>query len=91
MIIHVPLLQDMGVSVRKRVIKIMKDICVQQPDFSRVNEICVKMIRRINDEEGIKVRAMAGQGHRVACTRHICVHHNHYVVFWLALGDECVS
>ena len=49
-------LQDMGVSVRKRVIKIMKDICVQQPDFSKINEICVKMIRRINDEEGIKVR-----------------------------------
>ena len=41
-------------SVRKRVIKILKDICVMQPKFPRVSEICGKMIRRINDEEGIK-------------------------------------
>lgn len=49
-------LQDTGVSVRKRVIKILKDICVMQPDFPKISEICVKMIRRIGDEEGIKVR-----------------------------------
>uniref|UniRef100_T1JC53 Nipped-B protein n=1 Tax=Strigamia maritima TaxID=126957 RepID=T1JC53_STRMM len=45
---------DTGVSVRKRVIKILKDICVEQPDFQKIPEICVKMIRRVNDEEGIK-------------------------------------
>ena len=45
---------DTGVSVRKRVIKIMKDICLECPDFEKIPEICVKMIRRVNDEEGIK-------------------------------------
>lgn len=42
-------------SVRKRVIKILKDICVLQPDFPFISDICVRMIRRIGDEEGIKV------------------------------------
>ena len=41
-------------SVRKRVIKIFRDVCVQQPDFPKVPEICLKMIRRISDEDGIK-------------------------------------
>lgn len=45
---------DTGISVRKRVIKIFKDICLEQPDFSKIPEMCVKMIRRVNDEEGIK-------------------------------------
>lgn len=47
--------QDTGISVRKRVIKIMRDICLEQPDFHKITEMCVKMIRRVNDEEGIKV------------------------------------
>lgn len=45
---------DTGISVRKRVIKIFRDICLEQPDFSKIPEMCVKMIRRVNDEEGIK-------------------------------------
>ena len=45
-------------SVRKRVIKIMKDICVECPDFPKIPEICVKMIRRVNDEEGIRKLVM---------------------------------
>ncbi|GAB1597401.1 nipped-B-like protein A [Argonauta hians] len=45
---------DTGISVRKRVIKIFKDICLGQPDFTKIPEMCVKMIRRVNDEEGIK-------------------------------------
>lgn len=49
-------LQDTGISVRKRVIKIFRDICLEQPDFSKIPEMCVKMIRRVNDEEGIKVK-----------------------------------
>lgn len=48
-------LQDTGISVRKRVIKILRDICLEQPNFSKITEMCVKMIRRVNDEEGIKV------------------------------------
>ncbi|KAM3874275.1 nipped-B-like protein B [Diretmus argenteus] len=45
---------DTGISVRKRVIKILRDICLEQPSFHKVTEMCVKMIRRVNDEEGIK-------------------------------------
>ncbi|CAH1242792.1 NIPBL [Branchiostoma lanceolatum] len=45
---------DTGISVRKRVIKILRDICLEVPDFTKVTEMCVKMIRRVNDEEGIK-------------------------------------
>ncbi|KAL3316739.1 hypothetical protein Ciccas_004608 [Cichlidogyrus casuarinus] len=45
---------DKGVSVRKRVIRILRDVCLEQPDFPRIPEICIKMIRRVNDEEGIK-------------------------------------
>ena len=41
--------------MRKRVIKILKDICVVQPEFPFISDICVRMIRRIGDEEGIKV------------------------------------
>jgi cohesin loading factor subunit SCC2 len=40
------------VSVRKRVIKILKDICIECPEFPKIPEICIKMIRRVNDEEG---------------------------------------
>nr|XP_040566817.1 nipped-B-like protein [Lepeophtheirus salmonis] len=49
---------DTGVSVRKRVIKILKDICLQFPDYNMIPEICGKMIRRINDEEGIRKLVM---------------------------------
>ena len=52
------MLQDTGVSVRKRVIKILKDICLEFPDYERIPQICVKMIRRINDEEGIRKLVM---------------------------------
>ncbi|KAJ8262648.1 hypothetical protein COCON_G00151050 [Conger conger] len=45
---------DTGISVRKRVIKILRDICLEQPAFPKITEMCVKMIRRVNDEEGIK-------------------------------------
>ncbi|CAB3386176.1 Hypothetical predicted protein [Cloeon dipterum] len=49
---------DTGVSVRKRVIKIMKDICIECPEFPKIPEICIKMIRRVNDEEGIRKLVM---------------------------------
>ncbi|ESO95734.1 hypothetical protein LOTGIDRAFT_214826 [Lottia gigantea] len=45
---------DTGISVRKRVIRIFKDICIDQSDFDKIPEMCVKMIQRVNDEEGIK-------------------------------------
>lgn len=49
---------DTGVSVRKRVIKILKDICIEYPDYPKIPEICVKMIRRVNDEDGIRKLVM---------------------------------
>lgn len=49
---------DTGVSVRKRVIKILKDICIEYPEYPRIPEICVKMIRRVNDEDGIRKLVM---------------------------------
>jgi len=45
-------------SVRKRVIKIFRDICTSQPDFEKVPEMCIKMIARIDDEESIKVNVV---------------------------------
>jgi cohesin loading factor subunit SCC2 len=45
---------DVGVSVRKRVIKIFRDICMSQVKFDFMCEICVKMLRRVNDEDGIR-------------------------------------
>lgn len=50
------MLQDTGISVRKRVIKIFRDIFSVQPDFNKIPDMCVKMIRRVNDEDGIKVQ-----------------------------------
>lgn len=32
----------------------MKDMCEKRPDFDKIPEICSKIIRRINDEEGIR-------------------------------------
>ena len=41
-------------SVRKRAIKIFRDVCINQPDFEHLSEICVKILRRIGDEDAIK-------------------------------------
>ena len=53
---HLLFLQDTGISVRKRVIKIFREVFVESPDFNKIPDMCVKMIRRVNDEDGIKVR-----------------------------------
>uniref|UniRef100_A0A915HGM1 Nipped-B protein n=1 Tax=Romanomermis culicivorax TaxID=13658 RepID=A0A915HGM1_ROMCU len=45
---------DTGLSVRKRVIKILRDICEKQPDYEKCAEICVRLLRRMNDEESIR-------------------------------------
>ena len=36
-------------------IKIFREVFVVQPDFNKIPDMCVKMIRRVNDEDGIKV------------------------------------
>ncbi|CAK9302581.1 unnamed protein product [Gordionus sp. m RMFG-2023] len=45
---------DTGVSVRKRVIRILRDICNDFPEYQNITSICCKLVRRIHDEEGIK-------------------------------------
>lgn len=44
--------------MRKRVIKILRDICIEYPEQEKIPDICVKMIRRVNDEEGIQKLVM---------------------------------
>ncbi|KAL8471705.1 hypothetical protein ACS0TY_029084 [Phlomoides rotata] len=44
-------IKDTGVSVRKRAIKIIRDMCTSSPDFSQYTIACVEIISRINDEE----------------------------------------
>lgn len=44
----------MAVAVRKRVIKILRDIVEKQPDLDKVPEILARIIRRVGDEENVK-------------------------------------
>lgn len=44
-------IMDTGVSVRKRVIKIIRDVCMSNSGFSKATDGCVRIISRINDEE----------------------------------------
>jgi cohesin loading factor subunit SCC2 len=49
---------DTGVSVRKRVIKIIRDLYISKCDFAKRTDALVRILTRINDEEtSIQVRA----------------------------------
>ena len=41
-------------SVRKRVVKIFRDVCLNQANFVRLPDICARLLRRIHDEESIR-------------------------------------
>ncbi|VDK21958.1 unnamed protein product [Anisakis simplex] len=45
---------DLGVAVRKRVIRIMREICERQPEFGKIPEMLSRIVRRVCDEEGVK-------------------------------------
>ncbi|EGT52745.1 CBN-PQN-85 protein [Caenorhabditis brenneri] len=45
---------DTGVAVRKRVIRIMREICEKFPTFEKIPDMLARMIRRVSDEEGVK-------------------------------------
>lgn len=45
---------DTGVAVRKRVIRIMREICERFPTFEMIPDMLARMIRRVSDEEGVK-------------------------------------
>lgn len=44
-------IKDTGVSVRKRAIKIIRDMCTSNSNFSEFTTACVEIISRVNDEE----------------------------------------
>ena len=48
--------QDTSVSVRKRVIKIFRDICLQLENFPKRSDVYGKILRRISDEEAVQVQ-----------------------------------
>jgi hypothetical protein len=69
--------RDTGVSVRKRVIQILRDLCVRVPGHVRVSQICRVLVQRIGDVPSVSsailrtfraavVRAALGVGRRVA-------------------------
>eukprot|EP00808_Paulinella_micropora_P019030 g25246.t1 len=45
--------EDVGVSVRKRAIKILRDICLKQEEPEEYVQICVAILKRIDDEETV--------------------------------------
>uniref|UniRef100_A0A0N5APU5 Nipped-B protein n=1 Tax=Syphacia muris TaxID=451379 RepID=A0A0N5APU5_9BILA len=49
---------DLGVAVRKRVIRIMRDLYEKQPDFEKIPELLSAVVRRISDEESVKKLAI---------------------------------
>lgn len=44
-------IKDTGVSVRKRAIKIIRDMCTSNADFPETTHACIEIISRISDEE----------------------------------------
>ncbi|XP_062106529.1 sister chromatid cohesion protein SCC2 isoform X2 [Humulus lupulus] len=44
-------IKDTGVSVRKRAIKIIRDMCTSNPNFSEFSRACIEIISRVGDEE----------------------------------------
>lgn len=52
-------LRDKGASVRKRCIQVLRDVCVQQPTFPHVKEICSEILRRVVVDESDSIRSLA--------------------------------
>ncbi|CAN0857844.1 Sister chromatid cohesion protein SCC2 [Linum grandiflorum] len=44
-------IKDTGVSVRKRAIKIIRDMCTSNANFSQFTTACIEIISRVSDEE----------------------------------------
>ncbi|XP_058080840.1 sister chromatid cohesion protein SCC2 isoform X2 [Magnolia sinica] len=44
-------IKDTGVSVRKRAIKIIRDMCTSNANFSESTNACIEIVSRVNDEE----------------------------------------
>lgn len=44
-------IKDTGVSVRKRAIKIIRDMCTSNTNFTEFTTACIEIISRVNDDE----------------------------------------
>lgn len=44
-------IKDTGVSVRKRAIKIIRDLCISNPAFPEASNAFIEIISRVSDEE----------------------------------------
>ncbi|CAK7338590.1 unnamed protein product [Dovyalis caffra] len=44
-------IKDTGVSVRKRAIKIIRDMCISNPNFTEFTTACIEIISRVSDDE----------------------------------------
>lgn len=47
-------IKDSGTAVRKRVIRIMREICEKYPNFEKIPDMLSKLVRRVVDEDGVK-------------------------------------
>ncbi|KAJ1354545.1 hypothetical protein KIN20_011525 [Parelaphostrongylus tenuis] len=47
-------LMDTGVAVRKRVIRIMREICEKYPNFEQIPNMLSQIVKRVQDEDGVK-------------------------------------
>uniref|UniRef100_A0A915D8C6 Nipped-B protein n=1 Tax=Ditylenchus dipsaci TaxID=166011 RepID=A0A915D8C6_9BILA len=47
-------IKDSAIAVRKRVIRILRDVIEKQPKLDKKPEILARIINRINDEDGVK-------------------------------------
>lgn len=47
-------IKDSGTSVRKRIIRIMREYCEKNPEYENNCEMLSRIVRRVNDEEGVK-------------------------------------
>lgn len=43
--------KDTGVSVRKRAIKIIRDMCTSNANFAEFTRACIEIISRVGDDE----------------------------------------
>ncbi|GMS84491.1 hypothetical protein PENTCL1PPCAC_6666 [Pristionchus entomophagus] len=47
-------IKDSGTSVRKRIIRIMREYCEKNPEYEKTSEMVSRIVRRVNDEEGVR-------------------------------------
>ena len=49
-------LSDTGASVRKQAIRVLRDICLAQPEYARVPDICIQLLRRRETEADLVLK-----------------------------------